>query len=272
MRTIDEAKSLIESWGKKAGLNEDGLKALLGNEEILKEAQNHLTNHSEMASGIDRARNEAQAKLKEYTDWYNNIAEPSVKQANQLKAAYERYRQQFGDLEGEPGNGGQPRNQNGQFVSRQELDAYATTGAQVAKQLAFITSDYNSRFGPKHGPMTYEQLEEWENFAVSRGKPPIESYREWIAPKEKELREAEAAKAQADTEARIKAAREEGFREGQTRRQWGSEAAKKTDNFGRDLKALETAKADPEAQDRAADAEFMKGWEEWDQAHAADVR
>src|SRR5689334_14460009 len=207
MRTKDEAKSYLESLGKKAGLDENGIKALLANEEVLEDARNHLTRHDEMASGIDRARNEAAAKIKEQEDWYNSIGKPAWEEAMRIKTANERYRQQFGDLEDVASPQGVTRSGNGQFASRQDLEAFANTGAQVAKQLAFITSDYNSRFGTKYGPMTYEQLEEWEKFAVSRGKPPIDSYREWVRPKEEELRKADEERRNTEFEAKLKAAR-----------------------------------------------------------------
>lgn len=271
MRTKDEAKAYLEGLAKKAGLDENGIKALLANDEVLEDARNSLTRHDEMASGIDRARNESKAKLDEMTKWYNEIAQPSVAEANKLRAAYNKYKDQYGDLD--DGGGTPPRNSNGQFVSRADLDAMGTSGVQVAKQLAFITSDYNSRYGSKYGYMTPEQLDEFEKFAVSRGKPPLESYKEWVAPKEKEAREAAEAQRTADTDARIKAAREEGYREGQTRREWGNNSTKtNTDSFGRDLKTLKLAKDDPDAADKVGEQEFMKAWEEYDQAHSADVR
>src|SRR5438270_616062 len=99
MRTIDEAKALVKKWGEKAGLDEAGIQKLLGNEEILNEAKDQLTMHSEMASGIDRAKNEAKAELDRLNNWYKTVAEPTVAEANRLKSAHDRYRTQYGDLD-----------------------------------------------------------------------------------------------------------------------------------------------------------------------------
>ncbi len=273
MRTKDEAKAYLEGLGKKAGLDENGLRALLANDEVLEDARNHLTRHDEMASGIDRARNEAKAELDRLNKWYSDVAEPTVAQATKLRAAHDRYKEQYGDLDGGGAPGGGGRAPNGQFVSKQDLDNTASAGIQVAKQIAWITSDYNARFGSKYGPISYEQVEEWEKFAVSRGRPPVESYREWVAPKEKELRDEAEAKRNQDFQSQLKAAREEGIREGQTKRQWDSASTRKnTDQFGRDPEAVKLGKTDAAAADEAGDKAFIDAWDQWETAHAGDVR
>lgn len=256
MRTKDDAKALVEKWAKAAGLDEDGVRKMISNESILEEARNNLAMHDELASGIDKARNESKAKLDELQRWYDTVAQPSVAEAERLRAAYRKYEDTYGPIDDGNGNGnGQPRNSNGQYVSRKDLDAVGLSAVQVGKQMAFITADYNSRFGQKFGPLTYEQVEEFEKFAVSRGSAPIQAYREWIAPKEKQLADEAKAAETSSWEAKLKAAREEGVREGQTRKQWGSEAARTTDGFGRDLKAL---KMDPADADKAGDEAFLE--------------
>lgn len=268
MRTKDEAKALVKSWGEKAKLDEAGMKALLENDEILEDARNHLARHDEMSSGIDRAQNEAKTKLDEYTKWYNDVAQPAVAESNKIKAQHARYKDQFGDLDdvaGPTGNG------NPKFASKQDVDQMAQSGVMVAKQLAFITSDYNSRYGAKYGFMTPEQLDEFEKFAVSRGRPPLDAYREWVAPKEREISEAKQAAEKTETEARIKAAREEGFKDGQTRgRQYQGESTRQnSDVFGRDPEAVKLAKTNPDDADAAGDKAFLDAWNTWDEKHAA---
>lgn len=265
MRTKDEAKSLIESWGKKAGLDDAGIKALVANDDILEEAKTHLARHDEMSSGIDRAKNEAKSKLDELTKWYNEVAQPSVAEASKLKAAHQKYRDQFGDLD-EIASPANPK-----FASKADLDTMVGNGYEVNKQYSWMTADYNSKFGPKYGSMEYEQLAEIEKLAVSRGIPPIQAYREWVAPKNKEISEAKQAADNAAVEARIKAAKEEGYKEGQSRgRQYQGESTRtNSDVFNRDLDAVKLAKTNPDDADAAGDRAFIDAWNKWDETHAA---
>lgn len=273
MRTNDESKALLESWARRAGLDEAQIRTLVGNPENLEEIRTSLARHDEMSSAMDTARNAetaAKQRMTELQGWYDQTANPAYQEALRVKQVNERYRQQFGDLEdvATPANGVPPRNANGQFVSRNDLNTMAQTGVHVAKNLAYITSDYNYRFGSKYGPLTPAQLDEYETFAVSRGLPPLDAYQQWIAPKVAKLAEEEAERQKADIDARIKAARDEGFRDGQTRRQWGGETAKTTDAFGRSLDAMKRDKESPEESENAGRNSFLEEWEKWNQPEA----
>jgi hypothetical protein len=277
VKTTDEVKAYLQDLGKQAGIDEESLNKLLRHDGVLKSVQESMTRHDELASGLDRARNEsdriareANAAVQQYKDWYEKTGNPAYQDALKQKQALEKYRSTFGELEIEsPTNGTVTRDVNGRFASRADLDAMGLSAVTVAKDLAYITADYNFRFGNKFGHLTPEQVDEFEKFAASKGVAPRQAYKLWIEPKEQQIAKEAAEAKDKEVEAKIKAAYEEGARSVRTSKQWDGETTRTTDHFNRDLEAL---KQTPEAAEKAGDEAFLKGWNEWQEAHAGDLR
>jgi hypothetical protein len=269
MRTKDEAVQYLTTLGHNAGLDEVSIAKILANESVVKDAQDHLARHDEMSSYMDKSRNEVSAlqrQIADVNDWYNRIAAPAVAHAEKLKTGYEKYRTTFGELDdvAGPQNGNNGGNVNNvRWASKDEMNQIGLSAIQVAKQINRCGMDYFKRFGEVLDP------DELEKYAVSRGLAPDAAYREMIAPRVAEAEKKSAEEKETQHQGAIKAAREEGVREGMTRRQWGSESSKTTDSFGRDLEAI---KKTPEDAQSNADQEFMKAWQQFDQEHASDLR
>lgn len=275
MKTTDEAKAYLENLAKQAGLSEDAVKALTGKSEILTDVVQHLARQDELASGLDRARNEseriareANMTVQQYKDWYEKTGNPAYQDALRQKQALEKYRSTFGEIEVDS-NGATRDPKTGKFVTREDLDAVGLSAVQVARELSLIASDYNSRFGPKFGYLTPEEWDNFEKVAVSKGVRPLQAYRDWIKPKEDQIAQEAATARDKEVEAKIKAAYDEGARSVRTSRQWDGETTRTTDHFGRDLEAL---KKDSDSQARDGDAAFLEAWNKWDEVHAGDLR
>lgn len=277
MKSTDEAKTYLESLAKKAGLADDVIKALVSNADVVNDAKDHLARQDELSSGLDRARNEgeriareANARVQQVNEWYEKTGNPTYQEALKEKARLQKYRETFGELEvSSPADGTQPRAANGRFATKEDLDAMGLSAVQVSRELSFIASDYNSRFGPKFGYLTPEEWDNFEKLAVSKGVRPVQAYRDWIKPKEDQIAKEAAEAKDKEVEAKIKAAYDEGARSVRTSRQWDGETTRTTDHFGRDLEAL---KQTPEAADKAGEEAFLKGWNDWQEAHAGDLR
>lgn len=259
MRTIDEAKQYFEQLANEAGLDEASKQAILGSlgkEKFAKGVLDGLARHDEMSSAMDKARNaeqQAAAKISEYQKWYSDVATPAVAKANQIQADLDRYRTTYGDLSAGP-TGGNPDPAEafkGKFASPKDVENIGNTAVQVAKALSWIQADHLKRFGDVVDP------DEFEKFAVSRGLPPKQAYQEFIAPKVAEKAAKEKAQADEAHANALKAAREEGIREGMTRKQWNGETSRTTDVYGRDKESL---KQTPEDAEEGAKAAFLDEW------------
>src|SRR5215831_6167875 len=114
----------------------------------------------------------------------------------------------------------------------------------LVKAMGQITNRHSIDF-----PGQVVDFEAIEKIAIEKGKTALDAYDEWIGPKRTE-------KSNADWEAKIKAAREEGFRDGESKKAAAviSDAAPKSD-FMRNLR-----KQNEGAAKTTPSAAFQEGW------------
>lgn len=181
--------------------------AVLQDGDISKEFGSTLENHM-LKSDYDREMGRLRKKESEYSVWYADqvkVAESNKKLVDDANAAVTAYREKYGDLEG-----GKPlvTTPTGDFISKKdyeaELERRDKLTISLVKGAARITADHLHRFNEP------PDLDAIEKIAIDEKLPLDLAYEKYIAPKSK-------ARLDADVEARIKAAKEEGLKEGLSR-------------------------------------------------------
>lgn len=177
----------------------------------------------------------AEDRVKQYNDWYGTASKQhsdAMTELATLKAA---------------GNGGYQEPQQidtSKFISKDDLAKFAMD--QSARTAGVIKTV--GRLASRHAAKFQEELDvdALEKIATEKGLPLETAYNELIAPREE-------AKRNADFEAKIKAAREEGGREALSRHKLPVDAAPESASFiTRYTKGGETK--------AASDAELLDTW------------
>lgn len=223
-----DLKKYLTDITKSAGASEAETQALLGvlsNDKLAKALGDDIQRHDEFSRSMDQLRTqqkEFEAKQAEWTTWYEGAVQQDTTRQQQLDA----YRQRFGELDananGNP-NGNPYGNPSGfdpsKYVSRddyqkaiQEAETRALgTAVQVSKELTRCSQDYFIKFGK---PL---DVDAFEKFALESRLPLRNAYDSFIAPEVK-------AKTDAEFEAKLRAAKEEGAREALSKHNLPTEA------------------------------------------------
>lgn len=187
--------------------NRAAIEGTLKNEQLAPRIRERVLARSDYSRQSDTLRQErlafeaqvAEAKNK-ISGWENWYAQTSAEQTR-LQAENAAYKAQFGDVDGEPVK--QPTGITEEAFNNRltsELDRRDRDAIAFADVLTELKLDHRDRFKEKLN--TAELVE----FATKNGLPLQAAYREYVSPKEEELREA-------DLSAKLKAAKEEGARE-----------------------------------------------------------
>jgi hypothetical protein len=224
--------------------------------EVSKEFSSTLENHM-LKSDFDREMGRLKKKESDYQTWYEGqvkTAEQNKKAVEEATSTVEAYRSKYGEIDGRPLVNTPV---NGDYISKKdyedEIARRDKLTIQLVKGAAKITADHLHRF---HEPPDLDAI---EKIAIDEKLPLESAYQKYIEPKSKAL-------STADTEARVKAAREEGLKEGLSRSGIPVDTRPKEPHPFFD--SYKTAKAMGDKAPNPLDS-FTRGWNEADKAAAA---
>ena len=211
MSTVQE---YLDSLAQTAGLEDDvkaALKKALGNEKFAKELENGVKRQSDYSRGMDELKTQKQQvdnQIGQWREWYNTAV------ANDAAREEELVRLR--------GNGNSnvtvtPTVTNPGF-SKKDLDEREGRMIQIVKQGMRIASSHAAKFGE---PLDTDAL---EKVAVEKGLTLDRAYEEMIRPRVEESR-------QKEWDEKLKLAREEGVREGLSKREIPGESEKSHHNI-----------------------------------------
>jgi hypothetical protein len=211
----DDLRSYTQELFKKAGVDNEKAKAILealGDESIQKAFKSGFVEGPQHHSTLDRMKSEWQNKLSEYEskirqydDWYQKQALPAYQQYQSAAQALQRYQELYGPIESAAdarqaaAATGLTKEQVTELVNetlKQRDQAYVN----LTKDVTWATTDHLQRFKE---PLDLDAVEQ---YALKNGVSFRQAYKEVIAPKLEEQRNAE-------WEAKLKAAREEGYKD-----------------------------------------------------------
>jgi hypothetical protein len=268
-KNVESLRQYWQEIATKAGIDPAqaaAMDAALGDESVARAFRQAFVPVPEHHSTLDELKNESAAKIAEYDKWYKETAMPAY---NTNLAGIERlhqYESVYGDLE--PGSVSRSDARDLGFNSKAELDKYLDERLRaqqsgfvgLAKTIPRISSDYLHRFGD------VLDIDEVERIAVKEGLPPDLAYERYIAPKVE-------AQRQADFEAKLKEAREQGAKDAVSRYHLPVDTTpKESSPFFDRTSSTEKAPANEFEEDRTSRASFLDGWNNYAEGIANKVR
>ena len=265
-------KDYAQELFKKANLEgNDKAKALLealGDDDIQKAFRNGFVETPAHHSTLDRLKGEwepkvtaAEAKVKQYDEWYSGQAKPAYDQIANERAILQRYQQTYGpidsvaDVRQAAAQTGMTMDEVKQLMA-QTVEQQNRAYVGLTKDVAWATMDYQSRF---KGDLL--DLDAVEAHALKTGVPFRQAYKDVIAPKMEELRNTEF-------EAKLKSAREEGARDALSKHKLPVESGPREPHPIFDRKAPE-AGVDELGQERNSRNAFVDGWNSFNESKAS---
>jgi hypothetical protein len=207
MSTIQE---YLDTLAQTAGLEDEvksALKKALGNEKFAKELESGVKRHSDYSRAMDEVRAQTtklETEKKSYLEWYDN--------ALKVDAAREEELQQY-----RAGKGGTttvtPTTVVNPGFSKKEIEDREGNLIQIVKQGMRLASRHAAKFGEELDTDALEKL------AVEKGLNLERAYDEYVRPRVEEAR-------QKEFDEKVKLAREEGIREGLSKRDLPGEGEK----------------------------------------------
>lgn len=255
-------KDYAQELFKKAKLDgNDKAKAILealGDDEIQKAFREGFVETPAHHSTLDRLKGEWEPKVKEYEtkvkqyyDWYAKEAKPAFDQIAKDRDSLQRYQQTYGpidssaDVRQAAAQTGMTMDEVKQLLAQtfqQQNQAYVG----LTKDVAWATMDYQGRFKE---PLDLDAV---EKYALEKGVPFRQAYKDVISPKMEEARNVEF-------DAKLKAAREEGARDALSKHKLPVESGPREPHPVFDRKAPDKA-LDDMGQERASRDAFIEGW------------
>lgn len=201
-----DVKKYIEELAQAAGVSDDQKQAFLqalDNAKFAKAIDDGILRHDDYSRNMDTLRADKEKFEKEktgYSDWYKQ----SLAAFEKNKQVVAQYEQQYGPLDGsDPKLVASPTNAVTKEELQKAMDEYSGKAVFIAKKAAQVSVDYFKRFNE---PL---DMDAFEKFALEKGLPIDAAYDAFIRPRVSELD-------QKNIDERIKAAKEEGLREGRS--------------------------------------------------------
>jgi len=201
------AKAYLLELAQTAGLSAEDLATLTKvaeNEKFATELNNGTKRQSDYSRAMDETRKlktDTEAQIKTWKEWYENAVQVDAAREEELK-----------QLRANPNNPN-PNPPTPTGLTKKEIEEREGRMIQVIKQMGRISSRHAAKFGEELDTDAIEKI------ALDQGLTVDRAYEQYIAPR---VKEAEAK----NVEERIKAAREEGVREGMSKREVPGEGSR----------------------------------------------
>lgn len=200
----ENVRKLFEDMAREAGLTQEEASrfvAMADNERLANIADNNMKRHADWSSAIDKARNleDKARKADEWEQWSNQNwgkITQYMQERDELAARMQALQQAgWSPAQAAQQAANEARQQPGgsslsiSDIENAVVDVWrkkiAPVQSDVMKQIARIASSHAARFGEG---LDVDAIEEIAN---KRGVPIAAAYSEWIAPREKQLADAE---------------------------------------------------------------------------------
>ncbi len=233
------AKAYFEDMCREAGLSPEETQAALAftsNDKLTSRLDTLVkTGTEDYTAQVGRVR-AAEAKLKEFGDWYGTANTQYQQMADELASTKAQ-------LAGR-GTGGEQGFDTSKFLTKQDLDRVVqdqgTRFAGILKTATHIAADHAARFGEA------PDMEAIDRIATEKSLPLNLAYQEYIKPRVE-------AKATSDMEKRIKDAKDEAVRDYASRHQMPVDPRPAENSF------INPRGSKPEAP-KDMDAELLATW------------
>jgi hypothetical protein len=256
-----EAKEYFKNLAVKENLTEaeyDSILKAFDNEKTAKLVLDAFVPRPEYSTALDQKEKERLAALtseKEVRDWYNTKGKPAYDQNQASIDLLNKYRETYGNLDaGErkelAKEAGMTKAEVEKFMD-EKLTQSQNAMNTLLKQIPRLATQHFKEFGE------VLDMDELEKLAVGKNLPVDIAYKEMIAPKVEERRQADFTKKLAD-------AKLEGAREARSKMIPG-DTASRTPNLLTDREKLPEG-ADPDKISRDA---FSQGWNDWAEKNAS---
>jgi len=266
--TLDEARQHFAKLAQDAGLDAKQTEIVLQameNDKFRNNLSQGYRRHEEYSRDMDALRSEKE-RLK---NWYENEELPKYQTYIASTEELRKYKQMYGDLHSDPqglnnGRNGMAGNGNGPGpgMTREEFDKLLQErdrirdGAvvELMKSGWKAQGDHFRRFNQ---PISNEDIDQIEKYAVDHGKQFTDAYNAVMAPRIDAAREAAHKKELED-------ARAEGARDALSRLHLPVDTKPKEAHPFWDRKSVEAGKTELD-QDRASREAFFQGWNNYEQ-------
>jgi len=267
--TLDEAKTHFTRLAQESGLDDASTKAVLQameNEKFRGNLSTGYKRHDEYSRDMDALR----AERERLRQWYEREELPKYQLYTQSAQELQAYRDRYGQLQQQQqqdsqglnnGRGGMTDSGNGYGASggltKEELDRYVEDKLRLRDQ-AYVSltkdsmkaqNDYFRRFGR---PLSDQEVDDIEKYALDRGMHFSQAYKEYISPKVEEAN-------QLRHKEEIEKAKAEAIRDYQSRMKLPVDSKPKEAHPFFDRKTPDKALSEVD-QDRHSRDAFMTGW------------
>ena len=240
MSTLQE---YLNELAKTAGLDDESkasLTKVLGNAKFAEELEKGVKRQSDYSRNMDELKAEklkVDTQIGQWREWYKTAAETDAARETELQ-----------ELRAKAGITVTPTVTPTSGYTKKELEDLL---ARERGQLIAVTKDMG-RIASRHAADFHEALDvdADEKIAIEKGLTVVKAYEEYVAPRVKEINDKAL-------EEKIKLAREEGVREGMTKRDVPDEGSKSYHPIFGQPKQVEATKGMTDAQ---RSANFAEAW------------
>lgn len=204
-------KDYLEELAKTTGLDDESKGAILkalGNTKFAEELEKGVSRQSDYSRHMDELKTEKQkveSQIQTWRDWYNTAITKDAEREEELKTLRAKAGGGDGGGTGGGGNGGT----GGGNFTKAELEALLAKerGSLIAltKDMGRVASEHAARF---HEALDVDAL---EKIALEKGLTVRDAYKLYVEPRVKEQETK-------DIDERIRLAREEGIKEGMSKK------------------------------------------------------
>lgn len=253
-KEIDDLRQYWQEIATKAGLPEDKVSAIsgvLGDESVARAFRQGFVPVPEHHSTLDQMKNRVTSREQELNDWYQRVAVPAYQSNLSGIEKLRQYESLYGEIDGSATNnpGAETMNLTPEEIDRrleEKLRARDQAFVGLVKAIPRMSFDYYKRFGEVLDSDAVEKI------ALENGLPPDLAYERYIAPKVEAQRSVEL-------EAKIKAAREEGYRDALSKSHLPVDSTPRDSNPFFEREEPKPGTSDLE-QDRGSRQAFLEGW------------
>ena len=258
--TAQEARELFKANALKAGLTEDVIKGTLdlwgSNESFGKVVLDTFVPRPEVDRALSASKAEVEA-TKQYRatleKWKKDEADPAYRSHLASIDRLKKYEQLYGELDADASNADKGKVAAATGLTKEEVETMLRERdgriGNVLKTVTDASVDHYIRFKEKLN------LNELEKFAIEKGLPPDVAYEQYIQPRV-------TAQTNAEWEAKVKAARDEGARDALSRANLPTESKPKTPHMIFDADQFKVK--DGVNPERASRDAFLDGYANYD--------
>jgi len=256
MPKVEDYVAYFKELAGKAGLSEEQAKGVIEvlNNPTIREGFVPRPNYSsDLDSVVAKTKAEATAQAKAfYDDWFAKEGKPAYDKSQQVIKDYAQYVALYGPLDGSPSGSNPSAGGNGNYATPEQVKQSISEALAATMGSVVNMQKKSMRVAAKHLREFNEVLDpdDLEKFASEKGYRDIDqAYQAYVSPRIEEKRNAE-------WEAKVKAARDEGAKEERSRLKVPHDFKSReyVNPFTKPREKVEN----PEAASRDA---FLSGWD-----------